>query len=84
MYYHKSTILNSIKSSGLHLAEEAVSEQLFGINAEIFKSDSLCLLLLIGKEIQVHTIFPTPPMQNPSTRTAFYNCNDAPHRVWAH
>lgn len=73
-----------MKSPGLCLAEEAVSEKLFGTNAEIFKPDSLGLLLLLGKEIQIDTTFPNPSMQNPSTRIAFCKYNDALHEVWAY
>lgn len=73
-----------MKSPGLCLAEEAVSRKLFGINAEIFKPDSLCLLFLLGKEIQIHTTFPTPSMQNPSITIAFCKYNDALHEVWAY
>lgn len=73
-----------MKSPGLCLAKEAVSEELFGINTEIFRPDSLCLLLLMGKEIQIHTTFPTPSMENPSTRIALCKYSDALHEVWGY
>lgn len=73
-----------MKSPGLCLAEEAVSEKVFGINVEIFKLDSLCLLFLIGKEIQIHTTFPTPSKKNPNTTIACCKYNDALHEVWAY
>lgn len=56
-----------MKSPGLCLAAEAAGEKLFGIKAAIYKLDSPCALLPIGKEIQVHTTTPSHSEQNPST-----------------
>jgi len=58
-----------MKSPGLCLAEEAVSEKSFGIKVAINKLDSLCPLLLIGKELWIHTASPNHPEKNPSTRS---------------
>lgn len=74
-----------MRSPRLCLVEEAVSEKLFGIKATIYKLDSLCPLLLIGKEMQIQTTSPIHSGQNLSTTSlasAKY-IQHAPHEVWA-
>lgn len=62
-----------MKGPGLCLAEDAACEKLLGIKVAIYKLDSVCALLLIGKEIQTHTASPTHSEKNPSTASLAFS-----------
>lgn len=63
-----------------------VSVKLFGIKAAIYKLDSLCPLLRIGNEMQMHTTSPIRSEQNPITTSLVFakHTQHAPHEVWAY